>query len=111
MITPAGAECTFYYEDFQRGASLQECRVQKHPRSADWQPSDCGRCAIPGILAANGSPYLDLRITIRTGLLGIGRRVDVEAWCTRHGLIVGDPHVGCPGCNAQADELLRDALG
>lgn len=110
MITPAGAECAFYYEDFARGAHRRECRAVRGPRSAMWQPEDCARCAVPGILAANGSPHLELRITISAGVLGIGRRVHVDAWCALHGLIESDPRAGCPACNAEADELLRAAL-
>lgn len=110
MKTPAGAPCAFYYEDFRRGADIQECRADKSPHSAEWQPGDCARCAVPGILVANGSPFLRLRIDIRPGVLRIGRRVDVEARCHRHGPIA-DPHVGCGVCNAEADEILREALG
>jgi hypothetical protein len=110
VITPGGAECAFYYEDFRRGANLQECRAATDPRSADWQPSDCSRCLVPEILAANGSPYLEMRLNIHSGMLGFGRRIDVEAWCSQHGPIGGDPRTGCPTCNAEADELLRRAL-
>ena len=110
MITPAGIECANYYEDFQRGSSRQECRARRHPRSIAWQPADCTRCPVPGILAANGNPRLELTINVRSGMLGFGRRVDVEAWCAAHGPIIEDPHVGCPDCNAEADELLKEAL-
>lgn len=110
MITPAGAECAFYYEDFARGAERRECRAVRGRRSTAWQPGDCARCAVPGILTANGSPHLELRITIGVGILGVGRRVHVDAWCALHGLIETDPRVGCPACNAAADELLRAAL-
>ena len=110
MITPGGAECALYYEDFRRGANVQECRAARDPRSADWQPSDCARCPVPGILAANGSPHLELRLDVRPGMLGFGRRVEVEALCSLHGPIGGDPHAGCPVCNAEADELLKRAF-
>ncbi|MBF4509365.1 MAG: hypothetical protein ISP10_02625 [Aeromicrobium sp.] len=110
MITPSGAECVYYYEDLQRGASRRECRAAYDPRSAPWQPSDCGRCAVPGVLAANGSPHLELRMTIKAGMLGFGRRVVVDAWCTLHGPITGDVRVGCAACNAEADALLHRAL-
>jgi hypothetical protein len=109
VITPSGAQCTFYYEDFARGASRQECRAAKHPRSAPWQPADCARCPVPGILAANGSPMLELTVRLRRGALRPGR-VAGEAWCTVHGPIAGDPCVGCAECNAEADALLRRAL-
>lgn len=110
MITPAGSECAFYYQDFARGANRQECRAQYHPKSAAWQPSDCARCPVPEILAANGSPYLELRLSIHAGMLGVGRRIEVDVWCSAHGPITTDPLVGCVECNADADELLRRAL-
>lgn len=110
MRTPAGTECIYYYEDFARGAKRQECRIAKRPGSIRWTPSDCARCTVPGILAANASPYLELRIRIERGALGIGRRVRVEAWCGEHGPIQCDPHTGCPQCNLDADRLLREAF-
>ncbi|MBN2841133.1 MAG: hypothetical protein JXP37_09300 [Coriobacteriia bacterium] len=110
MKSPAGVECAFYYEDFARGAARQECRAPRAPRSAPWKPADCRKCPVPGILAANGSPYLEIRIRIRSGVLGMGSGVDAEAWCALHGPIDGDPRVGCALCNQDADELLRRAL-
>ena len=110
MITPAGDECTYYYEDFARDASRQECRAAKAPRSAEWQPGDCKGCPVPAILAANGSPYLEIRIAIGGRKLRGGRRVTAEAWCSLHGPIAGDPRVGCPECNSEANDLLRRAF-
>ncbi|MRS11862.1 MAG: hypothetical protein EG823_02170 [Actinobacteria bacterium] len=110
MITPAGAECALYYEDFARGARMQQCRAAKHPRSAEWRQEDCGSCPVPRILTANGSPALELRLIIRPGVLGIGRHVEIDAWCSAHGPIAGDPCIGCKACNAEADELLKRAL-
>lgn len=110
MITPGGADCAYYYEDFARGANVQECRVTRDPRSAVWQPTDCRRCPVPGLLLANGSPHLELRIAIRSGVLGLGRHVHLDVWCALHGPIEGDPRVGCKACNAEADELLARAL-
>jgi len=111
VITPAGDECRYYYEDFARGASVQECRVAKAPGSALWTSAVCARCPVPGITAANGSPDLELRITIAQGKLKRTPRVSVEAWCRLHGPVISDPHVGCPECNAAADEILRGLFG
>ncbi len=111
MITPAGLECHYYYEDFARGASRQECRAAKVPRSAVWRPTDCADCPVPSILAANGSTTLELRILISRKKLRLGPCVTVEAWCSLHGPIDGDPRVGCTECNADSDDLLRRALG
>lgn len=111
MITSSGAECPFYYEDFARGANRRECRALASLSRTAWMPNDCSRCAVPGILVANGSPRLELRVQIVPGVLGLGRRVKVEGRCTLHGPVPGDLHVGCPECNRAADVLLRDALG
>ncbi len=114
MRTPAGKECRHYYEDFNRGRRLRECRlIQSNPASMRWVPGDCRRCSVPDILNANASPDLSLELTIRPRLLGFGRRADVVASCLRHHLVVIDPFVGCPECNAERPglDVFRRALG
>lgn len=110
MRTPGGSECPHYYEDFARGAQRQQCRLAKKAGGLRWVPADCARCPVPAILSANASPHLDLRLHIHRGPFGVGRRVEVEAWCELHGPVIEDAHTGCPECNAEADRLLRDAL-
>lgn len=105
MRTPAGEECEFYYEDFHRGRSMQECRIQKHPKSALWTPKVCSRCIVPGILRANSSPDLHLELNIRPAFLGINRKPIVTARCTRHNITIEDPYVGCPHCSAERPGL------
>ncbi len=95
MRTPAGKECPHYHEDFHRGRNLQECRLEKKPESAYWKPDDCRKCPVPEILQANASPDLELMLTIKTGFLGFGRRVEIEAYCRRHNVNIPDPFVGC----------------
>lgn len=102
MRTPAGKECPHYYQDFHRGHSIQECRLVKDNRdSLQWQPGDCFRCDIPEILSANASPDLRLSLTIFPIFFGIGRRLDVAAFCGKHEIGIDDPYVGCPQCNAE----------
>jgi hypothetical protein len=99
MRTPAGKECHFYYENFHRGRSIQECRlIQRNLESPRWQPSDCSKCPVPEILQANNSPNLVLQATVHKGFLGFNRRVEVKASCSRHLIPVHNPHVGCPKC-------------
>jgi hypothetical protein len=106
MRTPAGHECRHYYQDFSRGKSQQECRLLKaNPASPAWQPGDCARCTVPGILAANSSPDMALSATVRYKYLLVGRTVDVKAQCTKHAIDIADPHVGCPQCNAERPGL------
>ena len=106
MKTPAGTDCDYYYEDFHRGRSRQECRLaRRNAESAAWQPSDCEGCPVPEILWANASPNLILRLTIKPGVLGIGRRNVVEAACRKHDVPIEDPVVGCPQCAAERPGL------
>lgn len=106
MRTPAGKECPEYYQDFKRGRNVQECRLAKRNKdSASWHVADCQRCPVPEIVMANASPHMRLKLTIRPGILGIGRRLVVEAYCEKHSIPIPDPHVGCPSCNAERPGL------
>ncbi|MDA0243152.1 MAG: hypothetical protein OT477_07030 [Chloroflexi bacterium] len=101
MRTPAGQECRFYYENFHRGRSDQECRLlDANPKNAHkWHPSDCGNCPVPAILQANSSPNLVLEAKINKGFLNLfGRKVEVRAFCSKHLIDVAEPRVGCPEC-------------
>ncbi len=102
MKTPAGKECPQYFADFHRGRHIQECRLAlRNPESAPWHPNDCARCPVPDILLANASPNMRLRLTIKPGILGIGRHNKVDAFCEKHLVTIDDPFVGCPQCNAE----------
>ena len=112
MITPAGTECRFYYSDYHRGHSEEECRLlQLNPRSKSWKPSDCSRCPVPEILQANSSPDLVLEATVKEGMMGMNRRVELKAFCSRHLVDVPKPQVGCPECAKEKpglQELFKD---
>jgi len=99
MRTPAGKECKFYYEDFHRGRSKQECRlIQRNPASEPWRPSLCNTCPVPAILRANACPnmVLEARVGRRWGLL---RQVKVQAFCLLVMEEVAEPMVGCGRCH------------
>lgn len=107
MITPAGKECRYYYEDFHRGRSRQECRlVGKKQGARAWRPGDCARCPVPAILLANASPYLELRAEVLPGFLGLGREIRVTAHCRKHNAPIADPYYGCEACAAEHPGLL-----
>jgi hypothetical protein len=98
MRTPAGQECPFYYADYHRGRNHQECRLVS-PAGPRWQPSDCGRCAVPSILRANACPNLHLEAKIVPGVLGLGRRVALRATCRITPGEVREPEIGCGHCH------------
>ncbi|MBN1681345.1 MAG: hypothetical protein JW966_13775 [Anaerolineae bacterium] len=113
MLTPAGKECPHYYEDFNRGRTVQECRLAKaNPDSMRWRPQDCARCPVPDILRANASPDMQLTLTIRPVLLGFMRRITVKAWSQKYDEPIENPYVGHPRDVEEnpALKLFRDAL-
>lgn len=99
MRTPAGTECKFYYEDFHRGRSKQECRlIQRNPASEAWRPNLCKTCPVPAILRANACPnmVLEAQVGRRWGLL---RQVKAQAVCLLVMEKVVEPMVGCGHCH------------
>jgi len=99
MITPYGQRCKYYYEDFHRGRSVQECRLLKdNPQEERWDPSLCRTCPVPGILRANACPNMVLEGRIVRRFL-FWRRVEVSAFCLEALEEVKNPYVGCGRCH------------
>ena len=102
MRTPAGTECRHYYEDFNRGRNVQECRlIAQSRRSRPWAPDLCAKCQVPAVLRANGSPDLRLELAV-TRRLGLFTGLDLSAYCLKHVCTVPDPMHGCPECAREA---------
>jgi hypothetical protein len=100
MITPAGKECPYYYQDFHRGRDIQECRLIKNtPEGGVYAPDLCHKCSAPGIALANACEHMVLEARVRRGILGLGRGVDVSAFCTRSHQDVKEPQIGCGQCH------------
>ena len=99
MMTPYGQACTYYYQDFHRGRSLQECRLlQRQAKEERWQPALCRTCPVPAILRANACPRMVLEGQIRRHLV-FWRRTEVSAFCLETLEKVENPYVGCGRCH------------
>lgn len=110
MRTPAGKECRHYYEDYNRGRDVQECRlIKQNPDSMHWRPGDCANCPVPDILNANASPHLELKVTVTTRFMGFGRKVQVEAFCRDEPISLSEAYTGCAEDKPGLD-LFRQAL-
>ena len=110
MRTPAGTECRFYYEDFMRGRTTQECRLIKgNPDSAPWNPGLCKTCPVPAILRANACSHMELEATVGRRWLVL-RQVRVRAYCRRTEQIVADPMVGCGHCHEERWQAIEESL-
>lgn len=110
MRTPAGVECRFYYEDFNRGRSIQECRlILRNPKSGPWNPWLCRTCPVPAILRANACPNMTLEARVGREWL-VRKQVKVRAFCARTGEEVADPMVGCGHCHEARWESIAESL-
>ncbi|MDD5371481.1 MAG: hypothetical protein PHQ40_20575 [Anaerolineaceae bacterium] len=100
MKTPAGKECRYFYGDYRRGRNHEECRLLEDatPRQV-WAPDLCRTCPVPEILMANACPNMILEGKVKRGFIGIGRGVQVTAYCTLSKTIVAEPEVGCGQCH------------
>lgn len=99
MRTPSGIECKYFYGDYFRGRSQEECRLLK-AAGETWTPDLCKTCPVPGITRANACEFLRLRASVNRPLsAAFQRRVQVVAFCEKTNLDVKEPHIGCGECH------------
>lgn len=99
MKTPFGAECEYFYGDYQRGRNREECRLLA-AASLAWDASLCRGCPVPSIRRANACEFIRLRPRLARPLAGLFRKqVRIEAWCEKSGGMVREPHIGCGQCH------------
>jgi len=99
MRTPAGTECSYFYGDYYRGRSREECRLLQ-AAGQRWTPTLCKTCPVPGIQRSNACEHLQLKASIGRPLEAAFRcRVQVSAWCQKTQRSVQEPHVGCGECH------------
>lgn len=104
MQTPYGKQCRYYYADYYRGKETQECRLlQTNPTSEPWKPALCQTCPVPDILLANACPHLVLRARVSKAMLGLIRKVEIQAACRQYRVDVAQPKVGCGHCHEFLD--------
>lgn len=104
MRTPAGSECPYYFEDYHRGRERQECRlIAGSPNGGTWAPDLCGKCRVPRIAMANACPNLVLEAKVKSGILGLGRGVEVSSSCVFTAEPVEVPEIGCGHCHEFLD--------
>ena len=100
MLTPAGKECKYFYGDYYRGRSHEECRLlaQANP-PLQWQTSLCETCPVPGILQANACEHLVLVPHVDRVMFIFKKQVNVTAYCQKSNQRVSEPHIGCGECH------------
>lgn len=96
MKTPAGSECKYFYGDYYRGRSREECRLL----GPAWVRSLCSTCPVPSIDRANACEFMRLRAEVtRPVAAAFQKRVKVNSFCEKTGRKDFDPHIGCGECH------------
>ena len=99
MRTPAGFECKYFYGDYFRGRSVEECRLLQ-ASGQKWKSNFCKTCPAPAVGRANACEFLQLsaRIT-RPFAAAFMERVEITAYCEKSNKTVNEPQVGCGDCH------------
>jgi hypothetical protein len=104
MKNPAGIECEFFYGNYFRGQSTEECRlINQKASSIRWTPDICRICSIPKIKLANSCANMKLSASIQKKWFGFKKYVHVSAYCVKSEKIVEVPEIGCGECHPIQD--------
>jgi hypothetical protein len=106
MRTPAGKECRYFYGNYFRGRSTEECRLLGDSGQS-WSPSLCRTCPVPDVLQANACEFLRLRAEVKRPLgAALQRRVQIRAFCEKTRRDVAEPEIGCGECHPLPPEFV-----
>jgi protein-arginine kinase activator protein McsA len=105
MKTPAGKDCDYFYGDYFRGRTSEECRLLKDHR-IPWSPYLCQECPVPEILQANSCQHQKLTPSLKRPIFFMRPQVQVSAFCNKTEQIVEEPRVGCGQCHPSIKEFV-----
>jgi hypothetical protein len=104
--TPAGNDCDYFYGDYYRGRSQEECRLLKE-YSQEWKPVLCKTCPVPSILRANSCENMKIKARVTRPAKALFQiRVDVSAFCQKSQRNVSEPHIGCGDCHPVLPKII-----
>ena len=106
MRTPAGIECKYFYGDYYRGRSVEECRLLQ-ASGQRWSPDLCKTCPVPAISRDNSCEHMVLKAEVSNNLFGLIRKVKISAYCNHTQSVVVDPHIGCGQCHPLPFEFIE----
>lgn len=109
MQTPFGKECRYFYGDYFRGKNHEECRLIGATISAQkWTNKLCKTCPVPNIILANACQFMNLKGSILAGFLGMGKSMQIRAYCEKSQTIVKEPQIGCGLCHPISEIFLTE---
>jgi protein-arginine kinase activator protein McsA len=105
MKTPAGKECQYFYGDYFRGRSLEECRLLKD-NGIPWSAYLCQECPVPEIQMANSCQHQKLTPSLKRTVFFKRPQVQIKAYCTKAESTVKEPRIGCGLCHPNIKEFV-----
>jgi hypothetical protein len=110
MHTPAGKECHYFFGDYYRGRSREECRllIDATP-PLPWTPDLCYSCPVPEIELANACQFMLLEPRLERSFPFLKRKVGISTRCSKTGRTNFDPHIGCGDCHPLPPAFNGDA--
>ena len=101
MRTPAGKECRYFYGNYHRGRSQEECRLLSSANPPlTWRSVMCNTCPVPAILLANACESMVLEPRFVRPLKIKKLQVAVRTYCSKTQRAGFDPHIGCGECHS-----------
>jgi hypothetical protein len=108
MKTPAGTECEFFYGNYHRGQSSEECRLLgRKQKDQQWSRDLCFTCPIPRIQLANSCKNMIYHAVVRKKMFGFKRQVQISAYCSKNHIDVKTPEIGCGECHPIKDIFIQ----
>lgn len=100
MKTPAGKECRYFFGDYFRGRSREECRLlsQSNP-PLSWKRDYCTACPVPEIQLANACSNLVLQPRLERLFPFLKQTIRIDTYCEKSRRSGFDPHIGCGDCH------------
>jgi hypothetical protein len=106
MRTPSGKECKYFYGNYFRGRTAEECRLLR-ASGERWSRDLCQTCPVPDVLMANACEFLQLHGSVTRPVMAmLRRRVQLTAYCTKVQRDVAEPHIGCGQCHPLPAEFV-----
>ena len=106
MRTPSGTECPYFFGDYFRGRSIEECRlIIAKPPAEQWTRDLCQTCPVPDIFRSNACENMTLYPKIKKIFLSKKKQVIVTAYCSKSKSEVSEPRIGCGLCHQEIDSF------
>ena len=110
MQTPFGKECKYFYGDYYRGRSREECRLlDAASPPITWSSDLCADCPVPDIQLANECEHMVLLPRLERPFPFLKRQVRVGTYCDKTRRRNFDPHIGCGECHHLPSVFLGDS--